>query len=918
MRYQLIMSQSRITSLAGVRESAHAHFPHIGYWLGLFLMIFLFGSCQNDLGTPDDSGGSGGSSTVQFSILVDAPQEMKVKSTASEDVINNIDILMYDKTGTNGYLGRVSVNNADITSETVAGKLKYTFLAELESTGASIRLFVIANGRDKDDNSDLVNFSDLTQGMSEATMRSTLRLPTLQAPTMTLSSYSDLDQMDDLEGQLLPHVMWGQADLSDMTDGALPEVTLIRAMASVVIRWDDNNVDLKILGITAVHAASDGYVFPHADWVNYPSAGTKNPMHAIAGNLDYAPFDDIPYTPYACDGNAISEQRGYWEYDETGDLSYPAFGPLYIYPSPGYPYSTSAEQGVSFIIVADAYDKRCYYRVAPEYVDAYGYPTGPVDFVRNHKYILTVTRVDGPGYNSMQGAYNNPPGNLTIVVEEDDAEYDNYVTDGTNMIATTVNSVHAYISDSYDIANPYVSQEPLFEVKSKAPSVFEISFPDPSDSNVESWDFCHTSSGWSSTSLKSGVALNYQKKAGAVAKESVIQISGNGGVMNLEVSFTHNPNRTMTNGNSFDLPLNEDSFDSWELILPDDFPTDYVDIIRNGATALTNRHYQGTATSSISFLARAECDEMPTASFHHIIFKGVDSSGEMEIRKVFLQVGETRPFRSTWEIPSGGAIVKLPIKSLSGNYKGEYYCTVDWGDGNTDLLTPANALTLEHIYSVGTYEVVITGKFKGFDFSDGVQTYHLKEINEWGCAEFTNNGLQFYNSGIRSMKTTDAPNLAGITNMASWFLKAADFTGEGIEHWDVSKVENMHGMFYYAQQFNVDLSAWDVRRVTTMKLMFNEAKAFNNGDLGNNSANPLSWGSKTSRVTNMTGMFERTPFNQDISGWNVSAVTEMYAMFSDATLFNQDLSDWDVSSVIDATDFDSEATAWEDSKKPSF
>jgi surface protein len=40
-------------------------------------------------------------------------------------------------------------------------------------------------------------------------------------------------------------------------------------------------------------------------------------------------------------------------------------------------------------------------------------------------------------------------------------------------------------------------------------------------------------------------------------------------------------------------------------------------------------------------------------------------------------------------------------------------------------------------------------------------------------------------------------------------------------------------------------------------------------------------------------------FNQDISNWNVSNVTDMNQMFSFAFSFNQDISNWDVSNVTD-------------------
>ena len=48
----------------------------------------------------------------------------------------------------------------------------------------------------------------------------------------------------------------------------------------------------------------------------------------------------------------------------------------------------------------------------------------------------------------------------------------------------------------------------------------------------------------------------------------------------------------------------------------------------------------------------------------------------------------------------------------------------------------------------------------------------------------------------------------------------------------------------------------------------------------------------------MASIFSRAPeFNQDLSKWPMSHVTDMARMFSDASAFNQDLSNWDVSAV---------------------
>jgi surface protein len=40
-------------------------------------------------------------------------------------------------------------------------------------------------------------------------------------------------------------------------------------------------------------------------------------------------------------------------------------------------------------------------------------------------------------------------------------------------------------------------------------------------------------------------------------------------------------------------------------------------------------------------------------------------------------------------------------------------------------------------------------------------------------------------------------------------------------------------------------------------------------------------------------------FNQNIGGWDVSSVTNMYSMFQNASSFNQDIGAWNVSNVTD-------------------
>ena len=43
--------------------------------------------------------------------------------------------------------------------------------------------------------------------------------------------------------------------------------------------------------------------------------------------------------------------------------------------------------------------------------------------------------------------------------------------------------------------------------------------------------------------------------------------------------------------------------------------------------------------------------------------------------------------------------------------------------------------------------------------------------------------------------------------------------------------------------------------------------------------------------------FDCKEFNQDISSWDVSNVTNMHGMFYNCEAFNQDISDWNASNV---------------------
>jgi surface protein len=129
-------------------------------------------------------------------------------------------------------------------------------------------------------------------------------------------------------------------------------------------------------------------------------------------------------------------------------------------------------------------------------------------------------------------------------------------------------------------------------------------------------------------------------------------------------------------------------------------------------------------------------------------------------------------------------------------------------------------------------------------------------------------------------------------------------------------ITNMVSLFEDATTFNEDISSWDTSNVTNMYAMFFNAIRFNN----NGNPNIKNW--NTSKVTNMYGAFYNARvFNQPIGSWNTSNVNNMTGMFHNGYEFNQPIGSWITSKVTsmygmfeNASKFNQNIGSWDTSK----
>lgn len=154
---------------------------------------------------------------------------------------------------------------------------------------------------------------------------------------------------------------------------------------------------------------------------------------------------------------------------------------------------------------------------------------------------------------------------------------------------------------------------------------------------------------------------------------------------------------------------------------------------------------------------------------------------------------------------------------------------------------------------------------------------NMKDLNAFSFATLT---------GFATDKLESVPSYLprNITNISNLFSECRNFTGAGIENWDVRHVVSMKYLFYKCYKFNGDLSKWSTDNLEDMRSIFESCYIFNKPLLN----------FKVGKVLNMAYAFRNArAFNQYLGNWCVPSVLEKPAGFSDSSaLIEENMPVW--------------------------
>ncbi|MDR2955393.1 MAG: BACON domain-containing protein [Prevotella sp.] len=358
------------------------------HYILYILLILTFASCDQ---SEEPEVVKSEEIDIPFSLNIPEASDVSLKSS-DDNSIRSIDLLMFD--ASNNFLQRIQVNNVS-----GAGAVK-TFNVRLAATAQARTFHVIANGRDQN-SADIVNFSTVTPGMTQSTA-----IPALKTNMLAANSAPEL-----------PLIMWGRVTLPGITPTTTTgTIDMLRTVASIRTECatptaSNGMNDFSLAGFTVLKTSNMGKVAPNA---YTDPAVTPSTVSLISGSAH------IDYT--AASGTGI------WANATSNSTP-----ELYVYERSNVLDNT----GLSVIIRASYKGVDGYYKVWLK--NNLGQV---IHIVRNHRYIIQISKVSGAGYQTLQEAMNaTHSSNIFVEISDNDDDITDIIVDSTYKLGISSNAI---------------------------------------------------------------------------------------------------------------------------------------------------------------------------------------------------------------------------------------------------------------------------------------------------------------------------------------------------------------------------------------------------------------------------------------------------------------------------------------------
>ena len=215
----------------------------------------------------------------------------------------------------------------------------------------------------------------------------------------------------------------------------------------------------------------------------------------------------------------------------------------------------------------------------------------------------------------------------------------------------------------------------------------------------------------------------------------------------------------------------------------------------------------------------------------------VNINRDLPANEIFLKIESSNPNVYVSEIVNDASFVFNVKTDNTGTSNNDQFtlplvssfniitASVDWGDGNTNLISSSAQGEKTHTYSsAGTYTVKMTQTtgtvgIRGFKFNNGGDKLKILNVENWGNINFDQPNV-FNGCANLTCTAPDFPFIIGNVS-STLFQSCAAVTSIDVTRWDVSNMTNIGFLFNGCTNLSeLDPTGWDVSNVTNFNAIF--------------------------------------------------------------------------------------------------